>query len=360
MQAMLDEGYTLDGTAQALGWSRQLVTARAKILKLSETAQRLVGDGEIPVSAIDTLLAISDVSPQIAKAIVDEIAAGRVAGSQLVGNAGWVIGRALESAGEEVFGEYLNTVHQGQLASLRLGKKTDALLKEAERLHQQVERYAYGPPPIRFSTADVDQARAAGVLIELDRCAPVITDRALYRELAKQAIARTVEELRERAAAKAQGKRQAAAKHDRTPREELDSEHRATLRDLAKQAQGTNLDLGTALLTELATVAPDAQRGEVPRLRAPRPGRRLVPKSMLPAGHVRLQRALAAEARAYGSRDEELDKRGLDTTAAGAGVDDRDADEDLDLAKDADRALQITTPRQVEGAVRESDEWRSR
>jgi ParB family chromosome partitioning protein len=32
VQAMLDEGYTLDGAAQALGWSRQLVTARAKIL----------------------------------------------------------------------------------------------------------------------------------------------------------------------------------------------------------------------------------------------------------------------------------------------------------------------------------------
>jgi hypothetical protein len=60
---MLDEGYTLDGTAQALGWSRQLLAARAKILKLSEAGQQLVGTGEIPVSAIDTLLAIADVSP---------------------------------------------------------------------------------------------------------------------------------------------------------------------------------------------------------------------------------------------------------------------------------------------------------
>jgi ParB-like chromosome segregation protein Spo0J len=30
VQAMLDEGYTLDGAAQALGWSRQLVTARRR------------------------------------------------------------------------------------------------------------------------------------------------------------------------------------------------------------------------------------------------------------------------------------------------------------------------------------------
>ena len=76
VQAMLDEGYTLDGAAQALGWSRQLTTARAKILKLPEAGQQLVGTGEIPVSAIDTLLAITDVSPKIAEALAASIAAG--------------------------------------------------------------------------------------------------------------------------------------------------------------------------------------------------------------------------------------------------------------------------------------------
>ena len=34
-------------------------------------------------------------------------------------------------------------------------------------------------------------------------------------------------------------------------------EHRATLRELTRQAHGTNLDLGAALFTELATVAAD-------------------------------------------------------------------------------------------------------
>ena len=46
VQAMLDEGYTMDGVAQALGWSRQLVSARAKILKLAPAGQQLVGTGE--------------------------------------------------------------------------------------------------------------------------------------------------------------------------------------------------------------------------------------------------------------------------------------------------------------------------
>jgi ParB/RepB/Spo0J family partition protein len=257
VQAMLEEGYTLDGAAQALGWSRQLATARAKILKLPEVGQRLVGSGAIPVSAIDTLLVIADVSPQIAQAVVATVASGTVAGSQLVNNAGWAIGQALRDAEKDTFGAYLNTLHHGDLRSLRLGKKTDALVAEAEKLRKQVEQYAYGPPTFRFDAADVDQARAAGVLIELDGSAPIITDLAHYRELAKQAIARTVEQLRERAAAKAKDKRAGEGGRQRTPREELDVEHRAALRELARQAHGTNLDLGTALLTELAMVASD-------------------------------------------------------------------------------------------------------
>ena len=132
-------------------------------------------------------------------------------------------------------------------------------MAEAEKLHHQVDQYAYGPPPVRFTEADVDQARAAGVLIEFAGAsdAPIVTDKAVYRQLAKQAITRTVDELRARATAKAQGKRTSAAKRDRTPREEADVEHRANLRELTRQAHGVNLDLGAALLKDLAAVAPD-------------------------------------------------------------------------------------------------------
>jgi ParB/RepB/Spo0J family partition protein len=257
VQAMLDEGYTPDGVAQALGWSRQLVTARAKILRLPAVGQQLVGTGEIPVSAIDTLLLIGAVSQPIAQALCDAIAAHDVAGSQLVGSPGWAIGQVLRDAGKDVFAAYLNQVYHDDLKALRLGKKADAAVAEAEQLHKQLDRYAYGPPTIRFSEADVDQARAAGVLIELDRSTPIVTDRPLYRELCKQAIARTAEDLKARVAEKGKAKRGAAAARERTPGEQLESEHRATVRELARQAHGTNLDLGTALLTQLATVAAD-------------------------------------------------------------------------------------------------------
>ena len=85
----------------------------------------------------------------------------------------------------------------------------------------------------------------------------IVTDKAVYRQLAKQAITRTVDELRARATVEAQGKRASTAKRDRTPREEADVEHRANLRELTRQAHGVDLDLGRALLEDLAAVAPD-------------------------------------------------------------------------------------------------------
>ena len=257
VQAMLDEGYTLDGAAQALGWSAQRVAARAKILKLSDAGQQLVGTGALALGAIDNLLSVGDVSVPVMEAIVTAIGRQVIGGGDFARNPAWAIQRSLGTTGAP-FGATLATLRS--IDSLRLGKKYTALMVEAEKLHRQVDQYAYGPPPVRFTEADVDQARAAGVLIEFadEGDAPIVTDKAVYREIAKQAITRTVEELRARAAAKAQSKRGgAAAKRARTPREELDVEHRANLRELTRQAHGVNLDLGSALLKDLAVVAPD-------------------------------------------------------------------------------------------------------
>ncbi|MEA2350425.1 MAG: ParB family transcriptional regulator, chromosome partitioning protein, partial [Thermoleophilaceae bacterium] len=93
VQAMLDEGYTLDGAAQALGWTRQLAGARAKILKLPALAQQLVGSGQIPVSAVENLLTVNVVSPPLAQGVAAAVAAGDVHGGELASSPGWAIGR---------------------------------------------------------------------------------------------------------------------------------------------------------------------------------------------------------------------------------------------------------------------------
>lgn len=48
VRTMLERGLTEDGAAQALGWPKQRVTARVKVLELPERAQQLIGEGVIP------------------------------------------------------------------------------------------------------------------------------------------------------------------------------------------------------------------------------------------------------------------------------------------------------------------------
>ena len=114
---------------------------------------------------------------------------------------------------------------------------------------------------MRFDESDVDQARAAGVVIEFERSAPIIVDRSLYRELVKAAITRTVTELEAKVAAR-QEERKAARQSQKTsgapadPAAEVEREHRSRMRELSDQAHGVNLDVGAGLLNGLSTVDP--------------------------------------------------------------------------------------------------------
>jgi hypothetical protein len=256
---MLEKGLTEDGAAIALGWPKQRVTARIKLLELPERAQQLTGEGVIPLAAVEQLRAIGQVSPKLLDVLVEHVDGdnGRWAARELAHDPGRALQDALRHSDTKTFAAYLTTAAPHQLEELRLGKKAGEQLGEAEKLHRQLDRHAYGPPQIRFSDQDVDQARAAGVVIELERTAAIITDRAVYRELCKQAIARTVEQLRAQAAQVAQDRK--GSKADGRP---LDPEAQARrdrgrqLRALAEQAHGANLDLGWALMNNLAVIDP--------------------------------------------------------------------------------------------------------
>ena len=96
----------------------------------------------------------------------------------------------------KVFGAYLTRLARGSSTELRLGKKAERAATPRPRAAPPARPLRLRAAGIRFGEADVDQARAAGVLIEFEHGTPVVVDRALYRELAKGAIVRTVEELR--------------------------------------------------------------------------------------------------------------------------------------------------------------------
>jgi hypothetical protein len=257
VRAMLQRGLSEDGAAQALGWAKARVTARVKILELPEAAQQLVGEGVIALGAVDNLLAVGRVSAELLDALVAYVEENRWAADRLSREPGWVLGQAMREGKVKTFGAYLNQAGSHELDALRLGKKAAEQLAEAERLYRQVDRYVYGPPAIRFDDADVDRARAAGVLIEFEHGTPVICDRALFRELAKGAIARTVVDLRERAAAAATAQKAVRkAKGPVDPLAEARRERDGPLRAAADSAHAANLDLGVALINGLTVVDP--------------------------------------------------------------------------------------------------------
>ena len=257
--AMLDRGLSEDGAAQALGWPKSRVTARVKILELPERAQRLIGEGVIPLSAVDRLRAIGKVAPDLLDAVIAYLDDGHAwAAERLAREPGWVLDAALTHAGDrKVFAAYLHSASAHEITELRLGKRTEQLYADAEKLQRQLDRYAYGAPQIRFTDADVDQARAASVLIELEQGRPIIVDRPMYRELVKGAVKRMYDELEARSAAAAKEKRAAGAGQQLAgPLTVAKRDRDAQLRDLTDQAHGANLDLGHALIHNLTTVDP--------------------------------------------------------------------------------------------------------
>jgi len=78
------------------------------------------------------------------------------AASQLVSDPGYVLGNALRESDSKVFAAYLHQLPSGAVDELRLGKKATEQLAEAEKLHRQINQYAYGPrrsaSPSRTST----------------------------------------------------------------------------------------------------------------------------------------------------------------------------------------------------------------
>jgi ParB/RepB/Spo0J family partition protein len=263
VKAMLDRGLTEDGAAQALGWSRQRVTARVKLLELPKRAQQLIGEGELPLACVDTLRRIGEVSKPIQELVIEYVDHDDTAWlrERLETEAAWVIGRAVQEIGSsKTFAAYLTGVGAREIAELRLGKKADQQRAEFEALSKELNPYSYSSHPIHFTEVEIDQARAAGVLIEFEHGAPIITDRKLYRELVKQALARSVDEYRDKAAAAREAKktqRTAAGAKPADPLAEAKRTHREAIRELADQAHGVNLDLGAALINGLSRVDPN-------------------------------------------------------------------------------------------------------
>jgi len=258
VKAMLDRGYTEDGATQALGWPKARVTARVKLLALPDRAIETVGAGAVALNAVDQLLAIGRVSAPLLDAVIEFLASEPWAAGRLAREPGWVLDSVVRAGDGNVFAVWLGTVDDYDVRTLKLGKKVEANWGRAVELTKQLDRYAYGAR-IQFTDAEIDQARAAGVTIEFERGAPLMVDRKLYRELVKQAIARGVSELEQKVKQRDAERKQSrshATEASADPVKDAERDRRRQRRELADQAHGANLDLGTELLNGLSIVDP--------------------------------------------------------------------------------------------------------
>jgi hypothetical protein len=118
-----------------------------KLLELPEQAQQLTGQGVIPLSAVEQLRSIGQVSPELLEGVIAYLGDGNEwAAERLSREPGWVIDSALRSGSSKVFAAHLTQLDGYEVADLRLGKKSEALLEEAATLHKRFDRHAYGAP----------------------------------------------------------------------------------------------------------------------------------------------------------------------------------------------------------------------
>ena len=102
LQAMAARGLTEDGAAQALGWPKARVSARIKLLELQAGAQKLIGDGVIPLSCVAKLQEVGKTSLEILAEVLTYIAGGGEWNlGRLQSEIGWVIGRGAEEVGRQ-------------------------------------------------------------------------------------------------------------------------------------------------------------------------------------------------------------------------------------------------------------------
>ena len=131
------------GLAQA---ARHCAREAARPARAGAAAVRPRGD---PALSRRAAAQHGQVSPELLEAVIAYLGDGNEwAAERLPREPGWVIDSALRSGSSKVFAAHLTQLDSYEVADLRLGKKTEALLDEAATLHKKLDRYAYGAPAV--------------------------------------------------------------------------------------------------------------------------------------------------------------------------------------------------------------------
>jgi ParB/RepB/Spo0J family partition protein len=266
IQRVLAEGKSEDQAAELLGMSKQLVTRRVKLLELPDAAQRLIGESTLTLAAVEPMRTIAAANPALLDAVVEFIGeyAEEMAPDDFAHRPLSILMAAVEETELDVFAAPLGEVPLKATEVLPDDEPTQALIAEAGDLHKQLHRFSYNGPHIRFTEAEIDRARAAGVLLEYGEEQPLVTDLAMYQDLCRTAIAAGVQDLKQQAEERTEEEQSAVetpGEKDKPARDDerttLEKKHRAEMRQIAATAHGANLALGDSLRAGLTTVDPD-------------------------------------------------------------------------------------------------------
>jgi ParB/RepB/Spo0J family partition protein len=263
IKRILDDGKSENQAAELLGLSKHLVTRRVKLLQLPDIAQRLVGDGTLALASVESMLAIAQASPALLDAVIEYIAehAEELEADELVYHPLSMVMDAVSANESDVFAAPLGEVPLSDPALVPQDEPTAAPLAEAADLYKQLHPFSWGHPRIRFTEAETDRARAAGVLLEYGEEDPLVTDFTVYQDLCRTAIAAGLQAFKQQIAERAElGEIMTATNKGKgTPDDELaalQAAHRREIRQLAATAHGANLDLGNTLRASLTVIDP--------------------------------------------------------------------------------------------------------
>ena len=237
--------------AKRIGKSSAYVSERLRLLKLPEAVQAQIAAGKVPVAAERDLRRVAAVSPEVAMAICQIVAAGEIEGPDLLERFGDVlhaVARSESSGAPTMF----DANRHLRIADLIEDPEQQAALVERVRALSPYE--SAESAGVRLSEAEVDAARAAGCLLEHEvdhgewsTTLSYVCDLGFAADLVVRAIERMEAEAAERGSAESEQAPVTGSPNEEEQRAERRAEREKAKRKAAR-ARRRNLDLGVALL----------------------------------------------------------------------------------------------------------------
>jgi ParB/RepB/Spo0J family partition protein len=231
--AELEKLPTNKEVAARIGKSASYVGDRKRLLRLPEECLSFFAEGTVPLEAERNLRRIAKVSPRIAVCACELVGRGEVEAQDLVDS----FDNVLYAVSRAEFNEPPTMIEPGGVELEQVIADEAKRLQLEEALVKARPYLAGSPLSVRLGQAEIDAARAAGCLVEVEvdhggwvSNAMFVTDRELAGDLAERVIERAVKEGKER-------ERQDQASAGEPSTEEEQKEARAKAREEAKAAK---------------------------------------------------------------------------------------------------------------------------